>query len=241
MRQTMATFAAAAIALAALTGAPRAQAIWNVELVGGLNFSQLTGSDTDARVFITNPDIGSGDFSGDIGGMKVGFSAGGLFTVDVNGNFGVQSGVLWTRRGGDGTVLVKLDTPILGVDEINADVTLTLDYVEIPILGVFSFPVGETLRMRTLVGPVLAFNTNAEFKASFQGSSASNDFGDYIKPFDLGGLIGAGLSFPTGGVELLVDARYTFGFTSVDDSGNDLDIKNSQLAILAGVGIPLTR
>jgi hypothetical protein len=240
MRYTLITVLVAILALTA-AGPATSQPAWNFELVAGVDFTQLTGDDTDATLVFNDPDIGSGEVSGDIGGMKVGFTVGGLFTVDVNDNFAVQSGLLWSRKGSDGDVTLQGDIPGLGVVDLTANVTMTLDYVEVPILGVLSFPAGPSMRFRAMAGPVLSFKSNAEIDVEVAGYSQSEDFGDEVKSVDVGGLIGVGLVIPAGALNFNVDARYTMGFTSIDDSDSDLDIKNSAIAVTAALGIPLTR
>lgn len=216
-----------------------AQSIWNFEFMGGFNMSKLRGDDTDARLAFSDEDIGAGEITGDIDGTKIGFSAGALVTVGLNENFGIQSGILWGRRGGDGEVTIRGDIPGLGIVDLSADVTVTLDYIDIPILGVFTFPAGETMSVRAMVGPVLAFNSNAEVEISVAGGSGSEDIGDVIKSVDVQGLLGAGLVFHLTNINFIVDGRFALGFSSVDDSGADLDIKNGGFTLMAGLGIPL--
>jgi hypothetical protein len=70
----------AAVALLVATSAG-SQPVWNVEIVGGLDLTQLRGDDTDASLIFADEDIGSGEVAGDIGGTKFGFVAGVLVTV----------------------------------------------------------------------------------------------------------------------------------------------------------------
>jgi hypothetical protein len=222
-----------------LAAGANAQPVWNIEIVGGLNLSQLRGDDTDARIIFSDEDIGTGEISGDIGGNKFGFTAGALVTVQVNENFGVQSGFLWGRKGSDGEIAMRGDIPGLGVVDLTADVTLTLDYLDIPILGVLTFPAGETTSIRAMVGPVLGFNTNAEVEVSLAGTSRTEDISDGIKSVDVAGLLGAGVVFHLNSVNVILDGRYAFGFSSIDDE-TDFDVKNAGFTLLAGLGIPLT-
>jgi hypothetical protein len=215
-----------------------AQPVWNIEIVGGFNLSQLLGDDTDAKLIFSDEDIGDGEISGDIGGTKLGFSGGALFTVQMNDNFGVQSGLLWGRRGGDGELTLRGDIAGLGVVDLTADATMTLDYVDIPILGMVTLPAGESTSFRVMAGPVLAFNSKAEAEISLLGESFSEDIGDIVKSVDIEGLVGAGMVFHLTTLDLIVDARYAFGFSSIDDE-TDLDIKNAGVTLLAGLGIPL--
>lgn len=226
-------------AVVLMAASASAQPVWNFELVGGVNLSQLRGDDTNANFIFSDEDIGTGEISGDIGGTRVGFSVGGLFTVQVNDNVGVQSGLIWSRKGSDGEITIRGDIPGLGIVDLTADVTFTLDYVEIPILGVFTFPAGESASIRAIVGPVLGFNSNAEVEVSLAGQSESEDISEGIKSVDVEGLLGAGVILHLNRVNLIFDGRYSFGFASIDDSADEADIKNAGFTLLAGVGIPL--
>jgi hypothetical protein len=215
-----------------------AQSQWDLEVVGGFAVTSLSG-DTDASFSVANPEIAEGDVEGDIDGSKLGFLFGALVTIQLNEYLGVQSGLVWTRKGGDGEAVFEIDSPLID-QKGTAEITVTLDYVEIPIVGVLRFPVGPVSSLRLLAGPVLGFNSNAEFEASAAGASSTTDIGDQVKSVDVGGVVGAGFAFPTGLVNLQVDVRYTVGLSNVNDTDLDFDIKNRSFSVLAGVGIPLT-
>ncbi len=206
-----------------------AQAVWDLEFVGGFNVSRLTG-DTGADITGFVEDLGTGEIDANVDGSKIGLTGGVLVTVGLNNSFGIQSGLMWSRKGGDGEV-----SATLGSLNLTGDLTITLDYVEIPILGVLSFPVGETVDIRAMAGPVLSFNSKAEIEVA----DVTTDIGDFVKSVDIGILVGGGLVIPLTSVDFIVDARYTFGLSSVDDTSADLDLKNGSFTILAGIGIPL--
>lgn len=229
--KTMLVLTAITAALVVLPCAVSAQPQWEVELVGGVGFTRVTG-DTEFSETIDGDTAAA-----DIGGFKAGFAGGGLVTVYLNPRFGIQSGLVWARKGSDGELVV--DLPSLGLYDVTANVTYTLDYIDLPILGVLDFPVTDVVSIRTMAGPVISFNTKAEVKIELGGASESQDVGDETRSVDFGGLLGAGVAIPAGAVRIHLDARYTFGFTSVDDSPADLDLKNGGFAILAGIGIPL--
>jgi hypothetical protein len=145
--------------------------------------------------------------------------------------------LLWARRGGDGEFRIRGDfPPPLGTQDVTTDVTVTLDYVDIPVLGVLTFPMAENTSIRFLAGPVLGFNSKAEAEVSLIGPT--EDLGDIVKSVDVQGLLGAGLVLHFNRFNVVADGRYAFGFSSIDDE-TDLDIKNAGFTILAGVGVPL--
>jgi hypothetical protein len=229
-----------AILVCATTPA-RAQSVWSLEFVGGLNFSQFSGDDTGARVLFADDDLGSGEISGDVGGTRVGLVAGAMVNVFFTDNFGFRSGVLWARKGSDGEVRLRGDIPGLGIVDLTADVSFTLDYFELPLLGVVAFPVSDGATVRMMAGPVLAFNSSADVEVSLFDFSESEDIGDEIKALDVLGLLGLGVVIPVGSVDVVIDGSYSRGFTGIDDTSADLDIKNSEFRVVAGVAIPIGR
>jgi hypothetical protein len=234
-----------ATAIALVATAATAQPSWNIEVLSGLDITQLTGDDTKVSALADIADLGSATVSGDIGSTKVGFVAGALATVFFTDNVGLQTGLVWARKGSDGQIAVDGDVPPFGLVSLDVDLTLTLDYLEIPVLAVVQLPAGEALSMRFVAGPTIAFNTNADFEMSLFDVSQSFDVGDEIKGVDVGGLVGAGLVIPVAAANVVLDARYSFGFTSVDDfapiDGREVNVdwKNSAITMVAGVEVPL--
>jgi len=234
-----------ATAIVLFATAAAAQPSWNVEVLTGLDITQLTGDDTKGSVLVQGTDLGDAAVSGDIGSTRVGFVAGALATVFFTDNVGLQTGLVWARKGSDGQITLNGDVPGFGTVALDVDLTLTLDYLEIPLLAVVQLPAGEVLSMRFVAGPTIAFNTNADLEVSLFNVSNSYDVGDEIKGVDVGGLLGAGLVIPVAAVNIVLDARYSFGFTSVDDfptvAGQEINVdwKNSAITMVAGIEVPL--
>jgi hypothetical protein len=57
----------------------------------------------------------------------------------------------------------------------------------------------------------------------------------------VGGTAGAGIQFKAGNQLVRVDARYTLGFTDINNSGDSRSIKNRAFAATIGLGFPLGR
>jgi len=120
-----------------------------------------------------------------------------------------------------------------------ATLTISLDYIEVPILFKVIIPIENSpIHPSVFVGPYVAFNTTAKQKLEYMGESQEADIED-VASTDFGLVFGAGLGFPVGTNEVGVDFRYGLGLTSLDDSGEDLDIKNSVFNINAYFGFNL--
>lgn len=219
-----------AMAATAVSAAPT----WEVVLAGGLNVTDLYGSDTNASVLLSDPSLGSATISGNIDNYDAGFASGALVNLYFNDRVGLQSGLTWGRKGGKGKV--RLQT---GSIDASVDVDVSVDYLEIPLALLVKIPAGTSVAFHVLGGGAVGFNTNAQGSLSFQGLSESTDIGNEVKNVDFGVLLGAGMSVPIQQIAFVLDARWTLGMTSIDDSGANLDIKNNAFSFLVGIGVPL--
>jgi hypothetical protein len=126
-------------------------------------------------------------------------------------------------------------------------VTLGLDYLEVPLLLKYAFPTTGSLGVHLFAGPALAFEVGCELGVATEGVDVSIDCdeGDAqdveiaTKSFDLGALVGGGVSVPMDNVSLLFEASYNFGLANVADSEGDDSLKNRAFYISAGVALPL--
>ena len=176
--------------LVCLSGRPAAaQVRWEAGFKGGVGLGKLTG-DTGFSVSFTDG-VDTFAFSGDISDYRTGFVGGGFATGNFSDAFGIRLEVLYAQKGGTGSVVVTFN----GAPAGSADITFKLDYLEIPILGVASFPAGSATKMNVLGGPVVAFNTSAKLKAESQGQSNEQDISD-VESTDFGFAVGAGVVRP---------------------------------------------
>ena len=213
-------------------GPAAAQVTWEVGFKGGVDLGKLTG-DTGFSASFTDG-FNTLDFDGDISDFRTGFAGGGFATARISDAFGIRFEVLYAQKGGKGSVNMTFN----GTPAGTADITFKLDYVEIPVLAVGSFPAGNSARMNVFGGPSIAFKTGAKVKTEFQGQSDEQDAGDTTETTDFGFAAGAGVAIaasPT--MSLVIDGRYTFGLSKVFKSGEDL--KNGGLALMAGLSFPL--
>lgn len=105
--------------------------------------------------------------------------------------------------------------------------TLAYDYIEIPILFKFEFPLSDnpSIKPSVFAGPFVAFNRKAKLIVSANGKTEEGGINS-VAPRDYGFQIGGALGFNLGKYELGFDVRYIHGITSVDTSVNSFDIKN---------------
>lgn len=181
-------------------------------LKAGVNFANVVGDDVEGAE------------------SKTGFAGGLFFMYQFNKLFTIQPEAYYTMKGATDEQTLAGET---------AEVTLSLDYIEIPILFKVLIPIENSpIRPSVFVGPYVGFNSTAKAKLEYMGQSVEDDIED-IKSTEFGLVFGAGLGFPVGTNEVGVDFRYGLGLTTLDDSAENADIKNSVFNINAYFGFNL--
>jgi opacity protein-like surface antigen len=224
--------AVAGLLVCLIAGSAAAQVTWETGFKGGLGFGKLRGDTQVAEVVDPGPPVIA--LSGDLNGFRTGFAGGAFVTARITEAFGIRLEALYAQKGGKGTVTVTQDGSPVGT----ATFTFKLDYFEVPVLAVGSFPAGAKAKVNVFGGPAVAFKARANVRAEAQGVSDQQDIGDSVESTDFGIAAGAGVSFAASErTNIVIDGRYTLGLSKVDKGGTDL--KNGGLVFLAGLSFPL--
>jgi hypothetical protein len=179
----------------------------------GLNIASIGGGDDD--------------FLGESLDSRTGFNVGIFFMYQFSNIFAIQPEVYYSMKGAT-------------VNILDVDITLALDYIEVPLLLKVIIPVeGSNVRPSIFAGPVLGFNTTAEVEGEEGGQTASEDVSEFVQSTDFGLVFGGGLGFMVGKNELGFDIRYILGLKSFDDSSDELDIKNTAISFNMYFGFSL--
>ena len=157
-----------------------------------------------------------------------GFTAGGFARVPLNDIVSIEVGVAYTAKGVENT-------------EGGEDVTLDLDYFEVPLVGVISIGTGGPVTPHLYAGPVFSFKNRCEvaIKGAMPQILGCDDpsFGGELQTssFDLGCLVGFGLSLDVGArAALNFDGMFNFGFSSVDEIRIGQANRNRAFMVTAG-------
>ncbi|UCD85692.1 MAG: PorT family protein [Deltaproteobacteria bacterium] len=237
---------------------------------GGLNLANLKGSDVDA---FTDADISFGDI-GTITMIidpeeekKKAASFGVFVTYYINDYFAVQPEFLYSMKGirGKRSWVEPWYGPIYDNDmTITYEQTISLNYLEIPLLAKVSIPMGKSLKHNMFFGPAMGIITSAKREYEITGmseelkqiyemfdipTSGEEDIED-MRSVDFGLVFGLGLDFKLGPGNAVIDARYTLGLIniikeiSIDYSFDPAliespDVKNSVISIMAGYSFSL--
>lgn len=171
------------------------------------------------------------NMSGDIAENKVllGFGGGVFARFTPAPQFFVQPEVLYMMKG------TKWDLEIL--DE-TLELKFKFNYIEIPVLFGYQFPMQGSVSPAIYVGPALGILMSADAEADGE----SEDMKDFTKSTDFGLVIGGGVDIKTGEKgKFMLGGRYTLGLSNINDDEEDPDfeLKNGVISFFVGYGFPI--
>jgi hypothetical protein len=170
-------------------------------------------------------------------GIKGGLNFAGLSNEETfeGTRIGVVAGAWIARRltGPMGLQLEALYSPKGSRDD---DVTIAVDYLEIPFLVTLKPANSRRLRPIFFTGPAVEFKVRARY-GDVPDESFQEGFNQFVHGSEFEWVTGGGLEAPYGARHLTLEARYAFGLTPVFDAEpNDSDSKkrNRVFAVLFG-------
>jgi len=239
-----------AVAFLLVAGSVDAQSKYKVGLKGGVALSKLRGDEVSR--YLSSSDA---SLAGAIDGYRTGGQFGGFLRRHMKNNFSLQLELQFVQKGGEGPVQGVADVQghnsAYRSAEFNGAATAKLDYIEVPLLAVFDFESDDRVDMVFEAGVVLAFNTSAERKLSGEATTErvdgsrqkltvdqSDDISTEVNPVDFLGALGLGFEIEMSSYDLLLNGRWSFGFTSIDRT-NQTYVHNSTFSITVGLAFPL--
>jgi hypothetical protein len=193
-----------------------------VGIMAGVNYATVN----------QDPELGDVEFD-----HRVGLLAGGFLDVRLNDVFSIEPEVLYSQKGAE----------VQGTgSNSDSEGTFKLDYIEVPVLLKFWVPVTNSgFRPFLFAGPAVGFEVNCSLEGEILSVTGSTDCEETsvvnTKSPDFGGTVGGGIEFMAGMQAVRVDARYTHGFTDINDSGDAREIRNRVFAVTVGLGWPFRR
>jgi hypothetical protein len=186
-----------------LSGVSQAQVGFGVK--GGVNFANVGGTDAPPN-----------------SKTLTGFAAGGYLEISLPLLFTIQPEILYSQKG------TTYDENFFGT---NVKLTAKLNYLEIPVLVKYSFPV-PVVKPSLYAGPAMGILLSAKATAEAAGQSQEEDIKSETTSTDFGLVVGASANIAI----ITVDVRYTLGLTSLDKNGTTKGY-NRVFGIM--IGIPL--
>lgn len=155
-------------------------------------------------------------------GDKTGFHAGLMMQYRTDANFIVQPEILYTQKGYTYEVLT-----------VNS--TVSMDYVEVPILLKYDIKAAKGLNIQPVVAPYVGYAVIAKVVSKGLLIDTDVDMIEEINKIDYG--VGLGLDIQIID-RVVVGARYQFGFADFDGNDNVLeeDVSLTHNGILISLG-----
>jgi len=168
-------------------------------------------------------------FTGDLDDLdaKFGFNIGVTVDYSITENIYLSSGLEFTNKG------AKAEYDFRPVDGDKYDVTMTANYLQLPIHIGYKLPISEGVIINFHGGPYLAYGIGGKTKFEYGNKTEKeNTFGDDgFKRFDFGLGLGAGVEFGN----INVGLGYDFGLVNIaDDDDDDISVKNGNAYLTVG-------
>lgn len=156
---------------------------------------------------------------------KIGLDIAVLVELGITEQFAIQPELHYIQKG------YKVDD-FFGFGE---EATFTVNYLDLPILGKLTF--GESVKFNALLGPSFGFALSGKTEVGDESEDLDFDEDDGYQRFELGLVIGAGVSLPMGDVSsIFFDVRYILGVSNLYDDVDDEDIKATNRGLNIGIG-----
>jgi hypothetical protein len=196
-----------------------------VTLLPGVAAAQSIGGGVKGGLSLADvPNITDGvDAASDILETRIGYAVGGFLAIGLGYGFSIQPEALYTQKG------VAASAP---GGTASSEFTLKADYVDVPILGRFTFGMG--LRGYVFAGPSLNFLISAKAKSGFFGTTSETDVSEDMESFEAALVLGGGIEIGP----LLVEARWSEGLTNILVEGTSpagTELKTRTLLVLGGI------
>ena len=152
---------------------------------------------------------------------RIGGVIGGFVDVGITDRLSFQPEFLFTQKG------AKFFDPEISGGTVEAK--LTLNMIQIPVLLKANFGADAAVRGFIVVGPGFGFRTTA--KIEVEDEDFEQDIKDDVESVEVSGIIGAGVQFGRG----MIEVRYDHGFNDLDKD-SAAEAKTRTISILFGVG-----
>jgi hypothetical protein len=160
--------------------------------------------------------------------------------VGVFGEFGFSNrtslsiGLAYSHKGKN----YEMEDSYLSAEGLPPDFDMgeKLAYLNAPFLLTVSFPLYKWFAWNFSGGAYVAYLLDARFYMTGTGiEQQSRENTSAFNPFDVGGIVGTGISTRYGRAELTLDVRLELGLTSVFDFSFSGD-RNNTFSVLVGIG-----
>lgn len=152
---------------------------------------------------------------------KIGFEAGVFGDFPISEIFSIQLEAVYTQKGGEGG------------DEVFGTTSITLSYVDVPLLFKITAPLDGTLNPYIFGGGYAGYLIDASIDITGEGNQ---DVAEFVEDINYGLKLGLGVNIG----RFVIDARYDIGLAhlfaeDINLSQDDYKITTSGVVVTAGI------
>jgi hypothetical protein len=205
-----------------------------------LTATHFSYAQRNRQVVSIGPKVGVNlsDFHSDVANnnIQTGLTAGAMLNYSVVNTFGISVEALFSQKGATFTNAAN------GTQRL--DFNRKLNYIEVPVLARYFLNKSGNFRPNLFIGPDFGFKLSGnDVNRTLTGGAAQadQDISASINPVDVGLTGGIGLNFfLQGTMRLLIDARYAYGFSDINEDNligfvNNGRVGNTAITITAGL------
>jgi hypothetical protein len=171
-------------------------------------------------------------------------AGGGIFVeVPISSSFSVQPEINFVRKGFRVNESINSEGQFLGVNiPLNGRFDFRTNYLEIPVLAKVHLGDKEAAHYYLAAGPAIGFMADADMRMKLLNlfPTTINLDNGMFKPIEFSGVVAAGFELPVAvRLALFTEARYTYGFSRVLDTGVfEVPVRSRTLS--GGLGLKVT-
>jgi hypothetical protein len=205
----------------------------------GANRSTVSG---DTRHIFAGPDFEAFEnLSADVGGGKLGMTAGLFMVADVDRDVNLRMEALYSEMGGQGDFSGTIILDGLGETDLSGTAHLKTSYIEVPVLLLFPLPGLPQTRWRGMLGMAGCYATGSELRLDsvIEGYPYSDplDWDERIETFTYHGIVGLEYTAYLKETPFLFGLRYEMGLRrfGTDPGGRGEDYRHRSLGLSLGI------
>lgn len=185
-----------------------------VGLKAGINLSTLSQKGADLISLSWEPAIG--------------FTVGAFYAFNINDYLTIQPELYYSKKGG------KLEGSLFN---LLASKSLSIHYLELPLLLKIKFPTPGRIKPNVFVGPYGSLKLSDKGEIKVFGIELEEEL-IKIKGSDFGLVFGGGIDFKVRDAVVILDIRYDLGLVNIAEPllGVENEMKNRSLILMVGVG-----
>lgn len=145
--------------------------------------------------------------------LRYGLGIGLIYILQINNDLSFQPELAYMQKGAS-----------------KGDSTYEFDYIELPLLLRIKLPPLGSIDAHAHIGPSLAYNIRRQLV-----SGDKKYYYTDMSKFDIGLLLGLGLSFDLSIIQIDIDLRYNYGFLNIQNGDNPFDMKCHNLFLSLGI------